>query len=83
MPATAIPRPWQGKPSRADVEAAASDVAKAYPPPAQLPFKEFWAALKTRVGPKVTRQQALEALDACAKHLKGRPGYSSKSKSPN
>lgn len=83
MPATAIPRPWQGKPSREEVEAAASDIAKAYPPPAQLSFEGFWAALKARVGPKVTRQQALDALEARAKHLKGRPGYSSKSKSPS
>jgi hypothetical protein len=83
MPATDIPRPWQGKPSREDVEAAASGIAKEYPPPAQLPFKEFWAALKARVSPKVTRQQALDALEARAKHLWGRPGYSSKGKSPN
>jgi hypothetical protein len=83
MPATAIPRPWQGKPSLADVEAAARAVAEAYPPPAQLPFQEFWAALKVRVGPKVTKRQALAALEARAKHLKGRPGYSRKGKSPS
>jgi hypothetical protein len=81
IPATAIPRPWQGKPKREDVEAAASDIAKAYPPPAQLPFEEFWAALKTRVSPKVTRRQALDALEARAKHLQGRRGYKSKSPS--
>jgi hypothetical protein len=81
MPATDIPRPWQGKPSRGDVEAAASKIAEAYPPPAQLPFENFWAALKERVGPKVTRQQARDALKTHAKHLQGRRGYNSKSPS--
>ena len=81
MPATDIPRPWQEKPSREDAEAAARDIAKAYPQPAQLSFKEFLAELKKRLGPNVTKRLALEVLETCAPHLKGRPGIKSKSPS--
>jgi hypothetical protein len=82
MPAEVLPRPWQPKPTRSEVEAVAKEIAQAYPPPAQLPFDDFWAMLKARHS-KTTRQQALDAQKSCAPHLRGQRGYRSKIKSPS
>jgi hypothetical protein len=80
MPAQGLPHPWQQKPTREEIEAAARDIAKAFPPPAQLSLKDFWAMLKARHS-KTTRQQALDAQKSCAPHLRGQRGYRSKIKS--
>ena len=79
MPATAIPRPWQPKPSPEKIKTVAEEIATAHPPPAQLSFADFWAALKAGAGVGVTKRQALAALDKYAPHLRGKPGRKIKS----
>jgi hypothetical protein len=84
MPATDIARPWQSqKPTRKELEVAARNIAKAYPPPAQLSLKDWWAKLKA-VHPKTSRQQAEDALkEAYASHLRLKPGQRSKNNPPS
>ena len=80
MPATDIPRPWQPKPSPGEVEAAVNKIAQAHPPPDWLPFPNFWAELKARLGPEVTRSVAIDSLKY-APHLRGKRGQTRQKKS--
>jgi hypothetical protein len=61
MPATAIPRPWQEKPSRDELKDAVEDAAEAYSSEDPPLFDEFWAAVKIRA-PGTTQIQMRKAL---------------------
>jgi hypothetical protein len=54
-------------------------VARTYSRDARPAEKAIWKALQDRLGSSVTRQRAREVLIDRAKHLKGKPGYRSKS----
>jgi hypothetical protein len=79
---------WSAKPPQKDVDAAMVEVAKEFPPAEEYlpntprpPFSLILERLRARCGHGVTVRQAKAALENCAPHLRGRPGYRSKRKS--
>jgi hypothetical protein len=69
---------WQEKASKEALEAAMGDVAKEYSDSGTEPLSdgEIWGKLKARLPDSiVTRKAALDVLERCAPHLKGRPGH--------
>jgi hypothetical protein len=55
------------------------EIAKGYGPDAHPAFNDVWEALKTSLGPEVTRDQARKVLKKEAfSHLRGQRGYRGK-----
>jgi hypothetical protein len=81
-PAEPVKKAWRKRPDKSALKAAMTGIARGYQPDAQPSLNEIWNALKGRLGPNVTRQQARDALKDYAPHLRGRPGYRS-TKSPS
>jgi hypothetical protein len=74
-----VKRNWRKLPSDPDVENAMFEIAKAYGPDAHPAFNDVWDALKTSLGPEVTRDQVRKVLGKKAfSHLRGQRGYRSK-----
>lgn len=77
---SAIPRPWQQKPSNAEVGNVVADVAKAFSSANPPSFDEFWALVKDRL-PGTTLHQMRKALREQAPHLRRARGQATKMKS--
>jgi hypothetical protein len=71
-----VKKAWRKPYTDDELKPATEALAKTYEPGKQPAFKDFWDALKKAL-PDITREQAHDALQQFAPHLRGRRGYHS------